>query len=120
MPTSTLAKIGQLERLYRIPDVEKVRAYLTAHPDAVDILIEAYPHLERHFGRRVIVELRFPRGCECDYQGDLLAMLQSQSDADTALEQFDRFWDEWWGDASARRESWLVYFAVEYSGELVQ
>jgi hypothetical protein len=102
-------KIDELERSYRMPDAEKLKAYLAARPGLVDILVEARPHIELQFGRDAVVQLRFPRDYEGDYGGALLAMVQSPLDADAALDGFDRFWDEWWGKASGRRESFPLY-----------
>jgi len=44
-------------------------------------------------------------------------MIQSDLDADDAL---DRLWDEWWGDASGRPESWPLYIGVEYAAESIR
>ena len=118
MAQSTIAKVDELARLYRL-DGEKVKGYLGAHPEIVDILLEARPHIESQFGHDVIVELRFPRD-EGDFEGELLAMIQSNLDADPALDRFDKLWDRWWGDASGRPESWPLYIGVEYSREFVE
>jgi hypothetical protein len=118
MAQSTIAKVDELERLYRLPDEEKVKAYLSARPGMVDLLLEARPHIESQFGSDVVVELRFPRN-EGDFDGELLAMIQSNLDADPSLDRFDRLWDGWWGDASGRPESWPLYIGVEYARELV-
>jgi len=119
MEQAIATKIGELERFYRMPEAEKIKAYLAARPELVDILLEGRPHIELQFGRGAVVELRFPRDYEGDHEGQLLAMIQSHLDADAALDGFDRFWDEWWGDASGRRRSWPLYIGVEYAGELV-
>ena len=47
-------------------------------------------------------------------------MIQSDLDADPALDRFDKLWDRWWGDASGRPESWPLYIGVEDARELVQ
>jgi hypothetical protein len=120
MTQSTIAKIDELEKVYRMTEGEKIKAYFAAHPEIVDILLDARPHIESQFGRGAVVELRFPRDYEGDYAGELLAMIQCHLAADAALDKFDRLWDEWWGDASARRESWPLYIGVEYVGELVR
>jgi len=120
MAQSTIAKVDELERLYRLPDGEKVKAYLGAHPGMVDLLIEARPHIESQFGSDVVVELRFPRSDGGDSDGELLAMIQSDLDADPSLDRFDRLWDRWWGDATGRPESWPLYIGVEYSREFVE
>jgi hypothetical protein len=113
-------KIDQLEKLYRIPEEGKVRLYLAARPELVDILLEARDHIEVQFGHDAAVELRFARGSDSDQEGELLAMIQSPLDADAALDGLDRLWDEWWGDASGRRASWPLYVGVEYGGECVE
>jgi hypothetical protein len=116
MALSTIAKVDELERLYRLPDGEKVKEYLGAHPEMLNLLLEARPHIESQFGGDVVVELRFPRN-EGDFSGELLAMIQSDLDADPALDRFDRLWDQWWGDASGRTEAWPLYIGVEYASE---
>jgi hypothetical protein len=108
MVDSTIgAKADELQKLYRMPEGEKISSCLSARP-------------ELQFGPDAVVELRFPRDYDGDHEGELLAMIQSHLDADAALDGFDRFWDEWWGDASGRRESWPLYVGVEYAGEPVR
>src|SRR5271163_105467 len=114
MAQSTIAKVDELERHYRLPEQERVKAYLSARPGMVDLLLEARPHIESQFGSDVVVELRFPRN-ERDFHGELLAMIQSDLDADLAFDRFDRLWDQWWGDASGRTEAWPLYIGVEYA-----
>ncbi|MBZ5620804.1 MAG: hypothetical protein LAQ69_19065 [Acidobacteriia bacterium] len=121
MAQSTIAaKIDDVERSYRMPEGDKIKAYLAAHRETADILLEARPHIELQFGCSTVVELRIPRDYEGDPQGELLAMIQSHQDADAALDRFDRLWDEWWGEASGHSESWPLYIGVEYAGEPVQ
>src|SRR5690349_6955044 len=108
------AHIDEVEHLYQIPEKEQARSFLAAHPELVDILIEARPHIERQFGRDAVVELRFSRHFEGDYERDLLAMVQTPLEADTALDLWDRFSDEWWDEASGRPESWPLYIGVEF------
>jgi hypothetical protein len=121
MVDSTIgAKVDELQKLYRMPEGEKISSCLSARPELIDILLEARPHIELQFGPDAVVELRFPRDYDGDHEGELLAMIQSHLDADAALDGFDRFWDEWWGDASGRRESWPLYVGVEYAGEPVR
>jgi len=117
MAQSTLTKVDELEKLYRLPDADKVKAYLGAHPGIVDFLLEARPHIEAEFGRDVVVELRLPRDDDRDSAGDLWANIQSSLDTDAALGKFDRLWDRWWGEASGRPESFPLYVAVEHPSE---
>ena len=118
MAQSTIdAKIEDLERYYRMPEGDRIKAYLADHQEIADILLEARPHIELQFGRDVVVALRLPRDYEGDRQGELLAMIQSHNDADDAVDRFDRLWDAWFCDASGRRESWPLYIGVEYAAE---
>jgi hypothetical protein len=111
--------VDELEKLYRLTDADKVTAFLSERPGLLDILLEARPQIELHFGKDVVVELRFPRG-EADFDGELLAMVQSKLDAETALDRMDRLWDQWWGDASGRPESFPLYIGVDYAGDIAQ
>jgi hypothetical protein len=117
--STSASKIEELQHLYRMPEADKIKGYLATRPELAGILLGARPQIESHFGRDAVVELRFPRDYDGDYQGELLAMIQSHLDADAALDTFDRLWDGWWGDASGRRESWPLYLGIEYSGEPV-
>jgi hypothetical protein len=38
-----------------------VPAFLAARPETVEFLIEARPHIEKQFGKEVVVDVRFPR-----------------------------------------------------------
>src|SRR6266700_7190718 len=101
MEQSTIAaKIDELELYYRIPEGGNVKQYLAGRLELVDLLLEAYLHIELQFGRGAVVELRSPRDSEHDQVQTLLARIQTNLDADTASDRFDRFWDEWFGDAS--------------------
>src|SRR6266536_5861369 len=92
------ANIQEVERLYRVRDKDRVEEFLSNHPGLVDILLEARPHIERQFGRDVVVELCFSRIFEGDTEADLFAKIQTSLDLDTANELFDSFWDEWFGE----------------------
>jgi hypothetical protein len=113
---SIIARVDELDKLYRLPDADKVKAFLSERPELLDVLLAARPQIELQFGQGVVVELRFPRE-EGDVDGQLLAMIQSNLDADSTLDGWDRLWDSWWGDASGRPESLPLYIGVEYTGE---
>lgn len=118
MAQSTIAtKIEDLERYYRMPERDKIKAYLAAHPEIADLLLEARPHIELQFGRDVVVVLRLPRDWEGDEEEYLMAKIQSHDDVDTSMDQFDRLWEEWFSDASGRPESRPLYIGIEDVGE---
>ena len=113
MAQSTATRIDELLEFCFWKD-EAVREFLAKHPELVDILLEARPHIELQFGR-VRVELSFPLG---DWgEGDLYAAIMSPFDADQTHDRFDRFWDEWWRDASGRRESFPLYIGIDFTSE---
>src|ERR1051326_6992821 len=91
------AHIDEVERVYRVREKDRMKSFLAERPGLVDILLEARPHIERQFGRNVVVELRFPRMYPGESEADLLAMIQTPLEADTALDLFDKFWDEGFG-----------------------
>src|ERR1700721_3152543 len=113
MAQSTISKVDELEKLYRLPDPGKVKAFLSERPELLDILLEARPQIELQFGRDVVVELRVPREGEGDPEGQLMARIK-QSDVDAAAtpDGWDKLWDRWWGDVTARPESWPLHIGI--------
>jgi hypothetical protein len=110
------AKISQLEKVYNVE--EEVRPFLADRPELVDLLLEARPHFERHFGSDVVVKLRFPIRFPGETDEDLFARIQSPFDVETSKAKFDKFWDAWFGEASGRPEAFPLYIAVDEVGEL--
>jgi hypothetical protein len=118
MGQTTVDKVGRLEGLYQIAG-DDARAFLAERPETVDFLVEARPHIEKQFGRGVLVEIRTPHPDpeEPNEQADhLLAMIKCDLDPADRI-RFDRFWDEWWCDASAHQRAFPITFANEYGGE---
>jgi hypothetical protein len=121
MAQSTIAsKIDDLQRVYRMPEGDKIKEYLASHPGVADFLLEARPHIELHFGPKIVVELRFPRSYMGDREGELLAQIQFPYDADEAHDRFDKLWDEWLGDASGRPESFPLNIGIDFVEEPVE
>jgi hypothetical protein len=108
-------KIEEVEQLYRVR--EEVKPFLVAHPELVDLLLEARPHFEQQFGSDVVVELRFPIRFCCETDDDILARIQSPFDVDTTLEKEKKFWEEWFGDASARPGGALLIIGADFIGD---
>jgi hypothetical protein len=109
------AKIDQLEKVYKVR--EEVLPFLAAHPDLVDLLLETRPHFERHFGRDIVVVLRFPIRFPEDTEDDVFVSIQSPFDVKTTLEKEKRFWNEWFGEASGRPGGSLMTIQVDFVGE---
>jgi hypothetical protein len=118
MAQSTVSKVDELEKLYRLTDADKVTAFLSERPGLLDILLEARPQIELQFGKDAVVELRFPREGEGDPDGQLMARIkQSDADAASTPDGWDKLWDSWWGDVTARPESWDLHIGIDYTGE---
>lgn len=109
------AKIDQLEKLYRVR--QEVKPCLAAHPELVDLLLEARPQFERQLGRDVVVELRFPIRFPCEADEDLFARIQSPFEVETTMANEKKFWDEWFGEASGRPGGSLLIISVDFVGE---
>lgn len=118
MAQSTISKVDELEKLYRLVDADKVKAFLSERPELLDILLEARPLIELQFGQGVAVELCFPREGEGDPDEQLMARIQqSDLDAESSPDGWDRLWDAWWGDVTGRPESWPLHIGIDYTGE---
>ncbi len=110
-----VSAMEEVERLYRIPESEEVGEFLRQRPGLAEFLVEAYPHIEKQFGPRVGVELRFPRYFDGEpAEPDLAAKVLCDLEADDACDRMDRLWDEWWKDASGRPESRPLYIGIEF------
>jgi hypothetical protein len=111
-------KIDEVEKFYRMKEAGEIKEFLASYPELADLLLEAYPHIEKQFGRGAVVELRFPRDSEHDRERDLLAMIQNSLDTKAAIASWHRLWDEWWCDASARPGAWRLTIEDEPTGDV--
>jgi len=105
-----------LEKVYEVTS-EEVREFLASRPELVDLLLEARRHFERQFGADVVVRLRFPIRFPEDEEQDLFASIQSSFDVDTTHEKVNKFWDEWFGDASGRPEAHSLIISTDFIGD---
>jgi len=108
-------KIEQVEQVYKVR--EEVKPFLAAHPELVNLLLEARPHFERHFGQDVVVELRFPIRFCCETDDDVFAAIQSPFDVETTLAKEKKFWDDWFGEASGRPGGSLLIIHTDFVGD---
>lgn len=85
-----------LASLYTSDDADKVRAWLSAYPDAVEALIDAYPVINNIFGEHLLrVELEVVKDRDANGSPELFACIHTDQDAHEALQSLDRFDDEW-------------------------
>jgi len=75
-----------------------VRRFLYAYPQLVEVLLEAYPYLVKHFGPNPQVMLKVVRDPEAGRSEQLMAYILTSLDADEALIRLDRLDEEWFMD----------------------
>lgn len=92
----------QLEEVYPFRNTEAVRRFLGAHPHLIEIILEAYPYLVKHFGPNPQVMLEVVRDPEAERPEQLFAYILTSLDADEALDRLDRLDEEWFLDQSDR------------------
>ncbi len=85
--------LAELRRLYERTDDVSVAAFLTRHPEAVEALVEAAPHLHAQFGDHVVLRLELPR---FDEEPLFARVYHHGLGGDRALERIERFDDTWW------------------------
>jgi hypothetical protein len=92
--------VDHLKTMYRFQDDESVGAFLSCHPSAACILINALPKLKKFFGDDVVFRLQVMK------EDDELQILYAVAvwrgrveDAVAALENFD---ENWWIDQPTR------------------
>jgi hypothetical protein len=90
--------VHQLEEIYSFRNVEAVRRFLHAHPHLIEVILEAYPYLVRHFGPNPQVMLEVVRDPEAERSEQLFAYILTSLNADEALDRLDRLDEEWFLD----------------------
>ena len=80
---------------------ERTVQFLVDHPDVVPVLHEAYPVLERLFGKRVPVVLELAHSPEEGLFGPLFINIYSQEPWEVSLHKLDQFDETWWADLPA-------------------
>lgn len=84
--------------LYSLRDSEIVRSFVMDHPDLVEVLLEAKPHLVRYFGDDTHVSLRVLRDPEIGEEGELVAYILTPLSVDKAQSRLDDLDDGWFLD----------------------
>jgi len=90
--------LHQLEEVYSLRDAAAVSGFLHAHPQIVEILLEAEAHLQKHFGPDSQIELAVVSDPEVEGEEQLFAYILTSLPVDEALARLDRFDEEWFLD----------------------
>lgn len=88
----------KLERLYRLHDATQVRGFLRSHPHLVDVILEAYPHVQKHFGSNPEVVLEVVTDPEAEGSELLFAYILTSLPTKEALDRLDRLDEDWFLD----------------------
>ena len=95
-----------LERLYTFRDGVNVRAFLVRYPFLISLLLEANPHLRRHFPEQRIF-LEVISDPETIDSSQLVALIVETPSPDEAFDKLERFDKEWWISAVGRAKGKL-------------
>ena len=87
-----------VERLYHMEHKVEVRRFLRKHPQVLAVLLEAYPHLQKHFGASPDVLLEVVADAEAEQSEMLFAYVLTALPAKQALERLDQFDEDWFLD----------------------
>lgn len=108
------AGIGEIEARYSLRDAPTVRQYLRDYPEVIEVLIEARPHLEEHFGTEVRVSLEVINDPEAAEIKELFAYIATDLSADEAVMRLDAF-DEGWFLHYVDRVAGRLNFNLEFT-----
>jgi hypothetical protein len=93
-------EVDRLKTMYRFQDDESVEAFLSSHPSAVYILINALPQLKTFFGPDVVFKIQVIE--EDDEQQILYAVAVWRGRVEDAVAALENFDEKWWLDQPAR------------------
>ena len=104
--------IDDLRSLYSFREPETVVRFLSAYPHVIPLLIEARPHIVRHFGEDtpVVLEVVPDRESENEDDDELFALIQTELPPEEARPRLTRF-DDWWL-ANVRRAKYRLEFTL--------
>ena len=94
--TTTHLHLHKLEEMYSFRNKAAVQRFLQIHPHLIEIILEAYPYLVKHFGPNPQVMLEVVRDPEAEEDSEqLFAYILNSLPADEALKRLDKLDDEW-------------------------
>ena len=99
----------QLQQLYDLRNPAAILPFLEWHRTLVDILVEAYPHLQRHFDISPPVPLELVQDAEADGRACLFVYIPTALPVAEARAQMYRFDDDWFLDQIDRVGSLLNF-----------
>ena len=92
------ARLNQLEDKYTLRQPAAVRHFLRIHPHLVNVLLEGYTHLQRHFGANSQVVLEIVSDPEVEKGDELFTYIHTSFPPDEAQAKLDKFDQDWFLD----------------------
>ncbi len=94
----TQSRFAALDRLFTVRNPSAVRRFIQAHPDLVDIVVEAHSQVQKHFGPGTRIALEVVRDPDAQDAEQLFAYIQTALPVDEALKRLDQLDEEWFLD----------------------
>jgi hypothetical protein len=112
--TTPQQTIAELERRYRFREPEEVRAFLLAHPEVLDLVVEAAAKIPEFLPIDEGIELEVVRDPEDEHDpGELFAIVPTRLEPVDVRPRMHRLLREWLVDAG-RPFGLLFNVGVEY------
>ena len=86
----------RLEEIYTFRRPPEVAEFLGENPFLVPVLFEAYPEIEKYFGRTAPVFLEVVTDPEAADDRELYALIGTRLSPEEALERLGQFDKDWW------------------------
>ena len=106
LSTSPAGRSGtaSLEEAYVFRQAREVAEFLEEHPYLGSLLLEAYDHIQEHFGLRPRVALEVVTDPEATDDRELYALIGTHLSPEAALQRLERLDKEWWLAAMDRAQ----------------
>lgn len=88
-------EIRQLEMIYEFRNSLEIVDYLKTYPFLIELLVEAFPEIERFFGRNPRVVLKLVKDPDIEGEEQLFAYIHTTLSAEEALNRMNRLDEEW-------------------------
>jgi len=106
--------LREIARLYEMAEPPAIEAFLGAHPVVVELLLEAWRHIDSCFAPAPQVRLELVQDPEDDAEPELFAYIRTSLSVEEALAKLRQFDDEWFLDR-VHRVAGQLEFSVEFA-----
>jgi len=106
-------RLYKLGELYSFRNAAVVQHFLKIHSNLIEVLLEAYPYLEKHFRPNLQIELEVVNDSEVPNRRQLFAYIITSVSVDEGLSRLNSFDNEWFLDQLDRIDD-LFNFDIEF------